>query len=54
MYGELNLKAISKTFKETEKTSNFLEFWSEQLHHGKKIKPLMFEHYYFMIPLNEL
>jgi hypothetical protein len=35
MYGQLDVEAISKTFKETGKISNFYEFGSEELHYEK-------------------
>jgi hypothetical protein len=36
MYGQFDLKAISKTFKKMGKTPNFHEFWSEELYYKER------------------
>jgi hypothetical protein len=38
MYGQLDLKGFFKRCKSPERTSNFHEFWSEELHFEKKPK----------------
>jgi hypothetical protein len=35
MFGQLDLEGIFKRYKPPERSFNFHEFWSEELHHEK-------------------